>query len=260
MNNFLDEILVYKKEFVKRKKQKIPLKELKLKIDNLHATKDFKRAISVPEAKLHLIAEIKKASPSAGRICKNFVPLELARLYEDNRASAISVITCKKFFEGDLRYLEIIAKSVNIPILCKDFIIDKYQIYEARIFGADAVLLIACILTAEEIKEFIEISKSLNLNCLVEIHSEEDLKKVLKSPAEIIGINNRDLKTFNVDLRVTEKIAPLIPEGKVIVSESGIKNIQDIHLLQKIKINAILIGQTLLESKDMKKKIKELGF
>lgn len=260
MRNFLDEIIIYTRGYIKREKEQVPLAELKLKLDNLPATRDFKVAISVPGDELHLIAEIKKASPSVGIIRKTFVPLDLAKLYEDNGASAISVITCEKFFEGNLRYLEIIANNMNIPILRKDFIIDQYQIYEARVAGADAILLIACILEENKLTEFIELGKKLNLDCLVEVHSKEELKKVLKTQAEIIGINNRDLRTFTTDLKITEKLVPLIPKDKVIVSESGIETKRDVRLLHKTGINAILVGQTLLEARNIKAKIKELGF
>ncbi len=259
MQNFLEDIVAYKKEFIEQKKAKLPLEELRFKVENLPSSRSFKKAISEPDDKLHLIAEVKKASPSAGVICKDFNPLELAKSYEENGASAISVITCEKFFEGNLTYLETVSKNINIPVLRKDFIIDKYQIYEARLFGADAILLIACILHEEQIMDFIKISKELSMDCLVEVHSEEDIKKVLNTPSEIIGINNRDLRTFAVDLSVTEKLVPLIPKDKVIVSESGIKTDDDIHLLQKIPINAILIGQSLLESQDIRKKIRDLG-
>lgn len=259
MKNFLEDILAYKKEFVGQKKNRLSLKELQFKVENFPASRSFKKAISDPSDRLHLIAEVKKASPSAGVICKDFDPLELAKSYEESGASAISVITCEKFFEGNLNYLEKVSKNINIPVLCKDFIIDKYQIYEARLFGADAVLLIACVLKEEEIEEFIEISERLNVDCLVEIHSEKDMEKVLNTPSEIIGINNRDLRTFTVDLGVTQQLVPLIPKDKVIVSESGIKTEEDIRLLQKIPINAILIGQSLLESQDIRKKIQDLG-
>jgi indole-3-glycerol phosphate synthase len=260
MKHFLDEIITYTRGYVKLKEKEIPLGELKEKLSGLPNSRDFKKAISVPAKKLHLIAEVKKASPSAGIIRKNFVPLDIARLYEENGASAISVITCEKFFRGNLRYLEIIANNVNLPVLRKDFIIDKYQVYQSRLAGADAILLIASILTKDKLAEFIELAGKLSLDCLVEVHSKEELKKVLNTPAGIIGINNRDLRTFTIDLGTTEKLARLIPEDKVIVSESGIENIQDVRRLRKSGINAILVGQTLVQSKNIKAKIKELGF
>ncbi|MFH1783402.1 MAG: indole-3-glycerol phosphate synthase TrpC [bacterium] len=260
MKNFLEEIVAYKKEILKKKKKEDPLELLKASLEERPLSGSFREAISGSGDNIALIAEVKKASPSAGVIREDFDPVALAGIYEQNGASAVSVITCEKYFQGRLEYLKDVSEKVNIPVLRKDFIVDEYQIYEARLWGADAVLLIARILDDDQLAEYMDCARGLGMDCLVEVHDTQDLDKVLNSSAEIIGINNRDLTTFNVDLTVAIKLASLIPDGKIIVAESGIKTKDDISLLRKSGINAILIGQTLLEAGDVAGKIKELGF
>ncbi|MFB0525977.1 MAG: indole-3-glycerol phosphate synthase TrpC [bacterium] len=256
--DILGKILSYKRNRVAEKKEKIPLVKLRDRINDLPPARNFKGAISHP-GKINLICEIKKASPSSGLICKDFHPKKIARTYEKNGAAAISVLTEDKYFQGDILHLFSVKESVNLPILRKDFIIDEYQLYESRAFGADAVLLIASILDGEQIGEFIKINKVLAMETLVEVHCEEDLEKILSTPVEIIGINNRNLKDFTVDLNVTKKLRKKIPQGKIVVSESGIKTRDDVLLLKNTGINAILIGQVLLESEDIGRKLEELG-
>ncbi|NIM03785.1 indole-3-glycerol phosphate synthase TrpC [bacterium] len=255
--DILGKIVSYKKSSVQEKKGKIPLAKLKERIDSLPAARDFKGAISLP-GKISLICEIKKASPSSGLICKEFHPKEIARTYEKNGAGAISVLTEDKYFQGDISHLFSVKQIVNIPILRKDFIIDEYQLYESRAFGADALLLIASLLDAEQISQFLKITRGLGMEALVEVHSDEDLEKVLATPAEVIGINNRNLKDFTVDLNTTKNLRKKIPKEKIVVSESGIKTRDDVLLLKNTGINAILIGQVLLESGDIGKKMGEL--
>jgi len=256
--DILGKIVSYKKKKVAEKKEKIPLAKLKDRIDILPPARDFKGAISLP-GKISLICEIKKASPSSGLICKEFHPKKIARTYEKNGAGAISVLTEDKYFQGDILHLFSVKQIVNIPILRKDFIIDEYQLYESRAFGADALLLIASLLDAKQISQFLKITRSLGMEALLEVHDEEDLEKVLSTPAEIIGINNRNLKDFTVDLNVTKNLRKKIPQEKIVVSESGIKTRDDVLLLKNTGINAILIGQVLLESEDIGKKLEELG-
>ena len=256
--DILGKIVSYKKKRVAEKKEKIPLAKLKDKIDTLPPARDFKGSISLP-GKISLICEIKRASPSSGLICKEFHPKKIARTYEKNGAAAISVLTEDKYFQGDILHLFSVKQSVNIPILRKDFIIDEYQLYESRAFGADALLLIASILDGKQIGELVRITENLGMEALVEVHSEEDLKKALSTSAEIIGINNRNLKDFTVDLNVTKELRKKIPRGKTVVSESGIKTREDVLLLKNIGINAILVGQVLLESQDIGRKLEELG-
>ncbi len=256
--DILRDIVSYKRKSVAEKKDRIPLAKLRDRITKLPPARDFKKAVSLP-GKINLICEIKRASPSSGLICKDFDPKKIARTYERNGAAAVSVLTEEKYFLGDILHLFSVKESVNIPILRKDFIIDEYQLYESRAFGADAVLLIASLLDVEEIVKFIKISKNTGMETLVEVHCEEDLEKALFTPAEIIGINNRNLKDFSIDLNVTKNLMKKIPREKIVVSESGIKRREDVLLLKNTGINAILTGQVLLESEDVSRKLEELG-
>jgi len=255
--DILAEIISYKKKRIAQKKEKIPLAKLKDRIAKLPFTRNFKIAISSP-GKINLICEIKRASPSSGLICKDFQPKEIAQTYERNGAAAISILTEEKYFQGDILHLFSAKQSVKIPLLRKDFIIDEYQLYESRAFGADAVLLISSLLNVEEMVNFMKIIENLGMEALLEVHSEEDLEKVLSTPADVIGINNRNLKDFTVDLKVTENLVKKIPKGKIVVSESGIKSKEDVLLLKNVGINAILLGQVLLESEDIGRKLREM--
>jgi indole-3-glycerol phosphate synthase len=257
----LDEIVANKRIEVKERKTSLPLSELKARINDLPDTKGFKNAIArgeKKEAPIRLIAEIKKASPSKGIIREDLNVQRIAWIYEEGGAAAISVLTEERYFLGSIENLLMTRKVVNIPILRKDFIFDAYQIYEARAFGADAVLLIASILDKMQIDEYYDLISDLGMDALVEIHDKKGLEKALETRAEIIGINNRDLKTFKIDLNTTYRLMDEIPEGKVIVSESGINNRYDLIQLQKAGIDAVLIGEALMREKDIGKKIKEL--
>jgi len=255
----LREIIKNKELEINQKKRIFHLEEVKKQAYDLpKATRDFKRAVSYPQGKIKLIAEIKKASPSEGIICEIFNPVSIAKIYEESKVSAISVLTDEKFFQGNLLHLKEIKKVTHIPILRKDFIIDEYQIYESKVAGADALLLIADCLSIEKINNFLNISESLGLNCLVEIHNRDDLEKVLQTKAKIIGINNRNLYTFVVDLKTTFMLKLLIPKDKIVISESGIKTNKDVQLLQEKGIDAILVGTTLMKSENIKDKIKEI--
>ncbi len=253
----LNKIIKNKKIEIEDKKQKVSLSVLKARLMEVGRTHPFKEAISKPGG-INLIAEIKKASPSRGVLRGDFNPVEIAKIYEENGARAISVLTDEKFFQGNINFLTEIRKATTIPLLRKDFIIDKYQIYESRAYGADALLLIAAILSREEMDDFLSLSRDLSMNCLVEVHTEEELRKVLDTPAEIIGINNRDLKTFEVDLSATARLKRLIPPGRIVVSESGIQSREDVQLLAEDKIEAILVGESLLRSEDIGEKVREL--
>ncbi len=252
----LDEIVAAKKNELERRKQKVPFPFLSSKIPGLPSTRNFEDALIKP--KISLIAEVKKASPSAGVICKEFKPLKIAKIYEENNVSAISVLTEENYFLGNLDLLSRIKKITKIPVLQKDFILEKYQIYEARLYGADSILLIAAILSEKEIKDFLALAHRLGMSAILEIHNQEELKKVLSTEAKIIGINNRNLGTLKVDIRTTLKLRKKIPSGKIVISESGIKDYKDIQLLKKYGIDAILVGETLLRSKDIGKKVREL--
>ncbi len=218
---------------------------------------NFKEAVSAP-GKVNLIAEIKFASPSAGRIRKAKDPIELARAYERNGASAISLVTESCFFDGDIGQLPLIKKAVGLPVLRKDFIIDEVQVTESLLYGADAILLIARILSEEQLSLLFEMSRDLGLSALVEVHDEEDLKRALNCGAELIGINNRDLDTFKVDLNTTIRLAPLVPERCTVVSESGINNTDDVKRVLDAGVNAILVGTAIMKSENVAEKVKEL--
>jgi indole-3-glycerol phosphate synthase len=210
---------------------------------------------------IRIIAEVKKASPSRGVISHNFNPLDIARIYADNGAAAISVLTEQKYFQGSLNYLTDIKKALAarpLPLLRKDFIFDPYQIYEARAYGADCLLLIVAILTPEKLSELLQLSHQLGMMCLVEVHNELELEIAVNSGASIIGINNRDLDTFKVDLTTTARLRFLIPLNRIVVSESSIKSREHMEKLREWGINAALIGEALMTAPDIAKKMREL--
>ncbi len=252
----LNKIIEEKRKELKHSKSSASLKEMRKRIGDAGNNRGFKK--SLENDSINIIAEIKKASPSKGIIREDFNPVEIAKIYQDNAAVAISVLTDKKYFQGDIEYLNQIRKNVSLPLLRKDFILDEYQLYEAKVFGADAVLLIAAVLDKNQLTEYMELSKEIGLENLVEVHSFKDLEKAMYCEAEIIGINNRDLQTFEVSLKTTLEMAKEIPENKVIVSESGINSHDDILELQKNGVNAFLIGEALMKEKDIGKKLKEL--
>jgi indole-3-glycerol phosphate synthase len=204
---------------------------------------------------------VKKASPSRGIICSNFNPLEIAGVYAANGAAAISILTEPKYFQGSLDYLRDIKKSLAaepMPLLRKDFITDPYQVFEARAYGADGILLIVAILTTEKLSELLQLSHQLGMMSLIEVHTERELDIAIRSNAKIIGINNRDLNTFKVDLQTTARLRPLIPPDRIVVSESGIRSRQDMNNLKEWGINAALIGEALMTAPDIAAKMKEL--
>lgn len=253
----LDKICSSKVKEIEGRKKQLPLAKLEKALNGLQPTRDFGEAIKSPES-VKLIAEVKKASPSAGVIREPFNHIEIARLYEQGGASAISVLTDEQFFQGKLEYLTEIKQVVKLPLLRKDFIIDPYQIYEARVAGADAVLLIARLLSNEKLRAYLKLSHELGMVCLVEVHNADEIKRTLDTDAMIIGINNRDLSTFKTDLETTFKLRSLIPEGKTIVSESGISTRNDIKRLKECGVDAVLIGETLMRATNIIAKIREL--
>jgi len=253
----LSRIIEDKRKVVDEAKKAKPQSDLIKEIKNLSVKSSFRKNISRPHH-INLIAEIKKASPSKGILRGDFNPVKIAITYQSNGASAISVLTDERFFEGRLEYIPKVRENVSVPILRKDFFIDEYQIYETVASGAEAILLIAEILSMAEITKFYNLATELGLDCLVEVHNEEDVEKALAIGASIIGINNRDLHTFKVDLGVTQRLIRLIPQNKVIVSESGIKSYEDIMFLKSLGINAVLIGETFMEADDIGAKMREL--
>jgi indole-3-glycerol phosphate synthase len=252
----LERIVEAKRKEVAFLKELTPLAQLKNAIGNLLPVRDFRRAIS--NARCSIIAEVKRSSPSKGRIREEFDPVQIATLYRDNGARAVSVLTDEAFFEGKGAYLSGMKKSIDLPLLRKDFIIDSYQIYETRFLGGDALLLIASLLEERQLREYIELSATLGLASLVEVHTKEELDKALAAGAEIIGVNNRDLKTFSTDIKTTLELAPLVPDDRIVVTESGINSRADIEQLMEAGIHCFLIGEALMRAEDIGGKLREL--
>ncbi len=257
--NILEKIVeTKKKELLDYTPDYISFLEKKI-LERKDKAKDFKGSITKNE--INIIAEVKKASPSKGIIREDFDPVSIAKIYEENGASAISVLTDKKYFQGDILFIEKIRKSgISLPLLRKDFIIDKRQILEAFAFGADTFLLIARILSEKEMRELIEYGREFGMEPLIEIHSKEEGIKSLYAGAKIVGINNRNLETFSVDINLSKKLAPEMKElgAEVIVAESGISTKQEIQELLRHKVDAFLIGEALMRERDISKKLKEL--
>jgi len=253
----LDDIIAYKKQELAETKRSVSFAEVKSKAADAGGTRGFGKALSTPDG-IGLIAEVKKASPSKGVIREDFDPVRIAHAYEDSGASCLSVLTEKKFFQGDLAYLGMIRKAVKLPLLRKDFIIDEYQIFEARAAGADAILLIAACLDKEQMEDYLGIAGQLGLDVLVESHTYKELDKSLHAGALLVGINNRDLKTFAVSLQTTLDLLKDIPDDRTVVSESGIKTRDDVKKLQQAGVDAILVGESLMREKNIEEKVKEL--
>ncbi len=256
----LDKIVEKRKEQLMREKSIISLEEIKSSIEaNRDTSRDFLLEGILKSRDLVLIAEVKKASPSKGLIKANMNPVETALKYQSGGAGAISVLTEEEYFMGRNSYLSDIGEKVGIPILRKDFIIDPYQIYHSKYLGASIILLIVAILDKDKLKEYMSLADSLGLDVIVEVHTEEELLLAMDIGARIIGINNRDLKTFVVDLKTTKSLMDLIPKNKLVISESGIKTAEDVMYLKNLGVKGILIGETLIRSEDIGKAIKELG-
>ncbi|MFA6548805.1 MAG: indole-3-glycerol phosphate synthase TrpC [Candidatus Margulisiibacteriota bacterium] len=254
----LDEIVFQKRREVEQLKERFTGIDPAALVEGLPCTRPFLKAFR--KGRFSLIAEIKKASPSAGLIRPHFEPVTLAKTYEESGASAISVLTDEKYFQGKLDYLKAAKDSTTIPILRKDFIIDALQIYESRIAGADAVLLIARILDDLELAGMLELTESLGMQALVEIHNAEEAKRVLSTKAKVIGINNRDLDTLKIDLDNTSRLIKEFPSltERIIISESGIANRADASLLKRVGVNGILVGETLMKSANIPAMVQEL--
>jgi len=278
----LKEIVIKKKERILLAKQNLPEEQIKAQLAALPATRPFIEAINKPKA-ITLIAEIKKQSPSAGVLRENFDPLEIAKSYQLSGAQAISVLTEEDFFAGSPLFLNLIKAQVSLPLLRKDFILEPYQVYESRFYGADAILLIANILSKDALSELIALADSLGMDCLVEGHDEKEIKKILslkvapleipaaqvtlkplpkikarKSVEFVLGINNRDLHTLETDLKTTERLYPLVPKDRTVVVESGIKSYTDLLFAKYLGVNAVLVGESILKSADLQSAIQDL--
>ena len=252
----LDAIVQHKRKEVEERKAQTPMRVLEDRLQHPMRIKDFKAALR--KEGISIIAEIKRRSPSKGDILPNVDAVKLAALYEQTGARAISILVDNKYFGGSLEDLTKVANLTKLPCLCKEFIIDLYQIYEARTAGADAILLIVRILTDEELKFFLRETTALGIAALVETHNEGEIKRALDVGASIIGINNRDLDTLEVDVNTTLNLKRLVPGGNTLVSESGIKTRREVKLLEAGGVDALLIGESLLTSNNIQAQLASL--
>jgi indole-3-glycerol phosphate synthase len=274
---YLDRILAHKREEVTRQLLKVPLSEIRERAQEALPPRSFAAALRSPQ-RLGLIAEIKQKSPSKGVLAPNFDPIKLARTYIEHGADALSVLTDARFFGGSLQYLKAVRAmqassaengepipapgngAVYVPLLRKDFILEAYQVYEARSYGADALLLIVAALDDEPLRELLRLTESLGMDALVEVHDERELERALAAGATIIGVNNRNLHTFDVDLATTERLLKRLPTTNrpILVSESGIQTSEDCARLRGWGANAILVGEAIVTAPNIAAKIREL--
>ena len=259
--DILKKIVAHKREEVAAAKGAAPVGDLKSRIADLEdMPRGFEQALrnAVTSDWTAIIAEVKKGSPSKGLIRPDFDPLEIAETYQANGATCLSVLTDERFFMGHLRFLALIRETVSLPLLRKDFIIDPYQIHEARAAGADAILLIAACLSLGQLQEFYALAGELHLDVLLEVHDEAELETALQTDCPLIGVNNRNLRTFVTDLGTTARLARLLPSGRLLVAESGINSRADIERLQADGASAFLVGESLMREADIGAKLREL--
>lgn len=254
----LDEIVAVKRQEIEKRRARISAEEFRMRAENSPPVRDFAGALRVQRF-VALIAEIKPASPSRGDIRADADPVKIARLYDENGAAAISVLTDRQFFKGELNNLKAARVGADVPLLRKDFIIDEYQVYESRALQADAILLIVRLLDDAQLRGYRELAESLEMAALVEIHDEAELERALRSGARVIGINNRNLTDFTLDLKTTEELAPLIPKDIINVSESGIFSREDVVRARDAGAHAVLVGEALMRAEDVGAKVRELS-
>lgn len=255
----LETIAQANRERYEKTMQTVSLEEIKQKAFAMEINSDFPFEKALEKNGISYICEVKKASPSKGIIAEDFPYVQIAKEYENAGASAISVLTEPQWFKGDNRFLQEISQNVKIPLLRKDFTVCEYQIYEAKVIGASAVLLICALLDTDTIREWIKICDTLGLSALVEAHTEEEVQSALDAGARIIGVNNRNLKDFTVDITTCTRLRSLVPKDILFVGESGIKTSEDIENLRKAEVNGVLIGETLMRSDDKKQALAELN-
>jgi len=253
----LDDIVIAKQEEVRAAKQEVPWEDLKARLASHLAERNFSKAISQP-GKLSLIAELKRKSPSKGMLRERFDPVSLAQTLQEAGASALSVLTDEPYFGGHLDFLRDAKQFTELPVLRKDFVIDPYQVYEAAFYGADAILLIVRILTEEQLTACMQAADTLGLEPLLEVHSEGELRIALSVGAHAIGINHRDLATFQLDPTLSDQLIPKVPAGKVIVVESGVQKAEDVQRIKRLGAHAVLIGEALMTAPDPPAKVREL--
>ncbi len=255
----LHEIISRKKQRLRDVQASVPLRELKSKITDVEKPRDFRTAVKrSSDENIKLIAEIKKASPTKGIIREKFDHISIAQIYDKKHVHAVSVLTEEDFFMGSLSFIPEVKKFTSKPVLRKDFIVDEYQIYETRVNSADAILLIAAILEKNQAAEYLNLARELGLSVLFEVHNFKELEMALLIACDIIGINNRNLKTLQIDMNTTFTLRREIPSDRIVVSESGIKSRMDVQKLQNIRVDALLIGTSFMEAEDIGKKIDEL--
>ncbi len=258
----LDDIFAHKRVEVAGRKQVLPFEAVQAQAMSAPPPRDFIAALCRSPSRPALIAEIKRASPSRGLLgcsaLRPFDPVHLARIYQENGAAAISVITDERFFQGSLDDLRAVRQAVDLPLLRKDFVFDPYQVYEARAAGADAVLLIAAILSDEDLRTLHDLINAQGMTPLIEVHDEAELRRALRLKPRLVGINNRDLRTFEVDIETTACLRPLVPEGVTLVAESGIHTAADVACLAEIGVDAMLVGESLITAADATAKMREL--
>lgn len=254
----LDEIAAKTRERIAEQKKRVPLKEIKEKAENRNTQADFPFERALKQEGISFICEVKKASPSKGLIAPDFPYVRIAEEYEAAGAAAISCLTEPYYFQGQDAYLKEIAEAVSIPVLRKDFTVDVYMIYEAKLLGASAVLLICAILSDEELKEYVGTAHRLGLSALIEAHTEEEVRRALACGGRVIGVNNRDLKTFTVDIATSIRLRELVPPEFVYVSESGVRGADDIARLYENGTDAVLVGETLMRAEDKAAMLREL--
>lgn len=254
----LDEIADKTRKRIAKRRMQVPLEELRRQAEAMPRDTGFLFEQALQQPGVSFICEVKKASPSRGVIAEEFPYVQIAKEYEEAGAAAISCLTEPYYFQGKDEYLQQIAARVSIPVLRKDFTVDPYMIYEAKVLGASAVLAICAILDDAQLKEYFIIAETLGLSMLVETHTEEEVERAKKSGARVIGVNNRDLKTFHVDVMTSIKLRERIPKDVLFVSESGIRNAEDIAELYEHGTDAVLIGETLMRAKDKKRMLAEL--
>ncbi len=264
MTTILDKIVARTRADLEEEQQRVPLGEMRRRAEAQPPPRDFLAALQgsprqLTYSSLKLIAEVKQASPSRGLLCQDFDPISLARTYEAGGASAISVLTEPHFFRGALDHLAAVRAAVALPVLRKDFIVDPYQVYQARAFGADAILLICALLDDGQLGSLLGLAHALGMRCLVEVHNQEETERAVASGARIIGVNNRDLRDFHVDIETTHRLRPLIPEDRVVVSESGLHTAADVATLRAWGVQALLVGEAIVTAPDVAAKVRELS-
>lgn len=254
----LDTIVLSTAKRVAAAKERLSLSQVKAAAMKMNCATDFPFERQLTRAGINFICEVKRASPSKGLIVTDFLYLDIARAYEEAGAAAISVLTEPEFFLGSNEYLREISAAVTVPCLRKDFIIDEYQIYEAKLLGASAVLLICAILDGETVKRYIEMCDTLGLSALVEVHDEKEMHSAIEAKARVIGVNNRNLNDFTVDIDTSCRLRDLAPSGVIFVAESGIKSTADVAALRNGGVNAVLVGEALMRAKNKKMMLEEL--